>query len=331
MPLTGNQANILRIQPTDDEIDPWTINQIILALNGSFGIRARLIGYNHPSNYALELRNPDGTTGLCLLCYDNNGATLFEVRKALTTVGPQFKVVGSGGATQIDADAGGVVLRPLLQVTNGTFLSLQAQASDGVTARPELHVNNGTIEMLKVLAATGATIRPELHVTDGTTEYITATPSGGLVTSPVFTAWGTSHWVLDAVEAGVTARPAFTVQTFSATLMTVSNSGVDFRDMPTVGGNPISGSAVVSYTGNGGTSARQITCGFAPKFAVITGGAVVEMYHLSTSSGNNIKTVNGASTWVSSCALHATDGVTVANGNTDGNVNAKGYILNAFR
>jgi hypothetical protein len=90
-----------------------------------------------------------------------------------------------------------------------------------------------------------------------------------------------------------------------------------------------------TYTGDGGSSARQITTGFVPKLVIVTGGtsnANLGNLHIHSSSGCLYQDNAGNIAWdTTSGRLHGSDGFTVANGSTRGNSSGVVYAYTAFR
>jgi len=106
MPPTGNQAQLARryLEDMDLQSDPWVINQLIEAINGTYGLRFRLTGYNHATNYAVEITNLDGTNGRALLIVDDAGNDLLKISKNLI----ELAVDGTGADVNIAQTTGNV-------------------------------------------------------------------------------------------------------------------------------------------------------------------------------------------------------------------------------
>ncbi len=136
MPLTGNQATSARRFQEDVELadDPWVINQIIGAINGTFGLPFKLIGYNSGSDYALTISNADPTTGGALLIYDNASSALMAVEKAITLIQPALRVRDVSSNVLIDALAASTTIRPrfIVKTASGTALFDASSTSVGI-------------------------------------------------------------------------------------------------------------------------------------------------------------------------------------------------------
>lgn len=96
-----------------------------------------------------------------------------------------------------------------------------------------------------------------------------------------------------------------------------------------VGGLPVSG----SYFGNGGSSARQFTCGFVPRLVIIAGGGNngnIELAMIHTSGGSASDNNAGNTYWNTAAHLHGSDGFVIADGNATFNASGILYAWVAF-
>lgn len=89
-----------------------------------------------------------------------------------------------------------------------------------------------------------------------------------------------------------------------------------------------------TYNGNGGSTARQITVGFVPKYVILSGGTIagnVEIAHITTASGGAADNNAGNVYPITTVKLRADDGFTVGDGATAFNVTSVTYFYLAFR
>lgn len=134
--------------------------------------------------------------------------------------------------------------------------------------------------------------------------------------------------VAGQIASSVTTGTApFTVA--STTL--VSNLNADLLDG--LSSAAFSRIASGTYTGNGASSARQITTGFVAKCVLIynNNGAGVDTMFVMVSTAAAMQLGTGPLVQGTSAVhLHASDGFTVADGTTNGNVNTLTYTYTAF-
>lgn len=87
-----------------------------------------------------------------------------------------------------------------------------------------------------------------------------------------------------------------------------------------------------NYTGNGGTTGRQITVGFIPKIVHLWNGTTGStMYIILHDSGSLRLVSSGNPAFSTGVKMHASDGFTVGDGNTNGNDNGETYRWVASR
>lgn len=86
-----------------------------------------------------------------------------------------------------------------------------------------------------------------------------------------------------------------------------------------------------SYTGNGSSSGRQITTGFAVKFFWIR-NITQDTVFVSIDTSGCLRIDNDAPQlqFQSAVHVHASDGFTVADGSTSANINSESYVWSAF-
>lgn len=133
----------------------------------------------------------------------------------------------------------------------------------------------------------------------------------------------------DAVETGKIKDLAVTAAKIAANTITNSQmaGGAAVANLGYTPAQIASG----TYTGNGATSARQVTTGFIVKMVVIHDSTNDTMY-LAINTTNSIR-LGPSPTFVqgsSSVHTHASDGFTVADGTAQGNVNTNTYSYTAF-
>jgi len=212
----------------------------------------------------------------------------------------------------------------------GTFFDLW---KDGLTITPPIDAVNadfsGTVtiaQLLTVLGTVGGSARL-LSLTDALVKLATG------VSADVRIGETTGNVSIGSVNGDAT--DVFIGGTSSYVSITCANMDITTGGYFHVNGVDVSAPTYqTTYTGNGVTTGRQITCGFVPKHAILTGGTVdadLQHYQIHGSS-SAVKMYNGGNAmFTSSVKLHASDGITVGSGSTEGNVNTKPYTLVAFR
>lgn len=242
-----------------------------------------------------------------------------------TTVGtPSFRGVIIGNDGLIVGSGGADINGPITPDSYGGGSTAAGNPSMlGLTVG-----NNGVLVGTGGVAASGPV--------SGTTGTFSGAVSGGSYTGGTISTGTPAVQGLNVGTNGIavsgqiassvtTGTAPFTVA--STTL--VSNLNADLLD----GLSSASFSRIASgtYTGNGGTTARQITTGWAAKLVLIHDTANDTMY-VAVNTTNSIR-LGPSPTFVqgsSSVHTHASDGFTVADGTAQGNVNTNTYSYTAF-
>lgn len=145
---------------------------------------------------------------------------------------------------------------------------------------------------------------------------------------------------VDGFEAAALAKLAsanFTVLQLGGQTVATLNSA-NFTALQQGGSNVLTvaspGYVSGTYSGNGGSTARQFTTGFVPRMVIIAGGTTtgnVEVAWLYSASGGAADNNGGNVYPITQSHLHASDGFVVADGNAAFNGSGVNYFYVAFR
>ncbi len=212
-----------------------------------------------------------------------------------------------------------------------------------------------------------------VSVTTGTAQWSNTITGGLAITGGNLTMGSTRQLAFTAEQATKIDMDggSYTIGTAANTVFTASPADFEWRNGATVrmkltgggspslavGGNTVAtlnsanfttlqqgGSNVLTsanasnasgtYTGDGGTGGRQITCGFVPKGVQIIGGDTTADLDCAiiTSTSGALRFIQASPvTYVTSVKLHASDGFTVGSGNDFCNQGARTYRWAAYR
>jgi hypothetical protein len=215
-----------------------------------------------------------------------------------------------------------------LQVLDDTNFALLTVAKANTVIKPELFVRetfwvtNFAGTFVSILSnPTNTIIKPILKVRDtfevtnaaGSTVHFSATSSGATVNSN--TVW---HAGNDGAGSGMDSD---TVDGSHASAFATS-------------GHTHTANARIAngdYTGNGGTTARQITTGFKAEFVHIIDKTSDDTVYITTTTEGATRLDHGAGAdWQTPVHLHASDGFVVADGAVNGNESGDVYHYVAF-
>lgn len=165
MPNTGSQALAARNVP-DHTAEDWPLQQIIEAINGTFGMPFRLTFWDSSITATLNVQNVNGNASAPIAVFrDSAGVAVLDIKKSGVTLGKLLTATI------------GALIYPTLDVKDSSSGTTQLGVSTtGVTTYPALDVTrgDGTV-MIQVTSGGGRPIFPQGVTVSGSSSQFTST------------------------------------------------------------------------------------------------------------------------------------------------------------